>query len=83
MNASSESGLWATEISRLAFKTADSELLVLTADVSPFNKNPLKPICLLLPPQAIESVRHGRGSHNFQRIPGQKGKYCQPESCAG
>src|SRR5215831_18671769 len=71
MKASSESGLWATEISRV------SEFLVLTADISPFKTKYASMIRLSFPAHPVESFRQRRRSHNLQGVARQEGKYRQ------
>src|ERR1700760_648399 len=83
MKASSESGLCAMEISRVGFKTADSECLVLTETKILSTKTALRfgdQALLAVATNPFEPLGNGRGGHHLQRVARKEGKHRQCES---
>ena len=83
MKASSESGLCAMEISRVEFKTADSECLVLTETKILSTKTAMRfgdhaPLAVAANP--FEALGNGRSGHHLQRVAWKEGKHRQRES---
>jgi hypothetical protein len=78
MKASSESGLCAIEISRIEFKTAESECLVLTETKILSTKTAMRsgdhaPLAVAANP--FEPFGNGRSGHHLQRVARKEGKY--------